>query len=69
MTNHHTHAAAHRVVSEDFGTTDWLALLDLWLRRARTRQALSALDPHLLADVALSERIRARECRKWFWQD
>jgi uncharacterized protein YjiS (DUF1127 family) len=69
MTNHHTHAAARPVSSEDFATSDWLALLDRWLQRARTRRALDALDPHLLADVALSERARVRECRKWFWQD
>lgn len=42
--------------------------LRLWQRHHRTRQQLSRLSDHQLADIGLRPEGRARECRKWFWQ-
>ncbi len=46
----------------------WALTVGLWLRRSRTRRDLRALEMYRLTDVGLSERQRAAECRKWFWQ-
>lgn len=40
----------------------------IWLRRARTRRHLRALEKHRLVDIGLTEVQRRRECAKWFWQ-
>lgn len=43
-------------------------VLMLWDQRRRTRQALSALDDHLLQDVGLTPREARREAGRYFWQ-
>jgi len=45
-----------------------LALLLLWLARARSRRALAALDARELDDVGIAPAARDAECRKRFWQ-
>jgi uncharacterized protein YjiS (DUF1127 family) len=40
----------------------------VWMRRARTRRHLRALEDHRLDDVGLSGDDRQGECAKWFWQ-
>jgi uncharacterized protein YjiS (DUF1127 family) len=47
---------------------DIAACFAIWLRRARTRRHLRALEAHRLADIGLSEGDRCREGSKWFWQ-
>ncbi len=45
-----------------------ISAIGLWLRRSRTRRDLRALEMYRLTDIGLSERQRADECGKWFWQ-
>ena len=40
----------------------------VWMRRARTRRHLRALEDHRLDDVGLSVEESRREGLKWFWQ-
>ncbi len=40
-----------------------------WNEVARQRQALRNLDPHLLADIGLTEKRAAREADRPFWDD
>ena len=40
----------------------------LWLRRSRTRRALTALDVRLLDDIGLTAGERRAECAKRFWR-
>jgi uncharacterized protein YjiS (DUF1127 family) len=39
-----------------------------WMERARQRQALAALDNHLLKDIGLTRTDILDEVRKPFWQ-
>jgi uncharacterized protein YjiS (DUF1127 family) len=39
-----------------------------WMERARQRQALAALDNHLLKDIGLTRTDIIDEVRKPFWQ-
>lgn len=39
-----------------------------WMERARQRQALAALDHHLLKDIGLNRTDVAAEVQKPFWQ-
>lgn len=39
-----------------------------WSTRARTRTALSDLDPHLLKDIGLTDDQAKTEANKRFWQ-
>jgi uncharacterized protein YjiS (DUF1127 family) len=58
---------AQRVASP----TAWRSCRDtirLWMQRARQRQALAELGPHLLRDIAVSYEEARREARKPFWQ-
>jgi len=42
--------------------------LAAWVRRHRTRQDLSHLEPHLLRDIGLDDLTVAAECAKPFWR-
>ncbi|HEY7688217.1 MAG TPA: DUF1127 domain-containing protein [Dongiaceae bacterium] len=53
----------HRLVVR---AVDWLAIC---YDRSRERQALRALDDHLLRDIGLSRSQVWREARKSFWQE
>jgi len=44
-----------------------IALLVHLMRRHRTRRQLAGLDARLLADIGLTETMRAGECARWFW--
>lgn len=45
-----------------------VGLLNLWQRRIRTRRALAAMDPRLLADIGLTpDEARHEVCRP-FWE-
>lgn len=50
----------------------WLyAVWIMWLRwrhYRRSRIHLGRLDHRLLADIGMPDRVRRRECTKWFWQ-
>ena len=41
----------------------------VWIGRSRTRQALAALDPHLLRDIGMEPDKAAIESDKPFWRD
>ena len=45
-----------------------VALLRTWAARRRQRHALAELDVTHLADIGIPHDARARECRKWFWE-
>jgi uncharacterized protein YjiS (DUF1127 family) len=42
--------------------------LRIWHHRAKSRLALSRLDPHLLDDIGISQRQAQDELRKPFWK-
>jgi uncharacterized protein YjiS (DUF1127 family) len=44
------------------------AVLALWLRRARERHALAALDDRLLRDIGITRYDAANESQKPFWR-
>lgn len=44
-----------------------VGMLALWGLRHRTRTQLSALDPHMLADIGLTEAQARKEVRRPFW--
>ena len=48
-----------------FNLIDTIAV---WTERRRQRQALAALDDHLLNDVGLSREQASREAAKPFWK-
>jgi uncharacterized protein YjiS (DUF1127 family) len=39
-----------------------------WIERSRQRQALAALERHLLEDIGLTPEDARREAEKPFWQ-
>ena len=43
-------------------------LFATWAERVRQRQALAALDDHMLRDVGITRLEAARECEKPFWR-
>lgn len=43
-------------------------LLETWRKRIRDRDALAAMEPHLLADIGLNRTTADREAQKPFWQ-
>ena len=42
-------------------------LVARWIERARQRQALGALDDHMLRDIGVTRVEARRECEKPFW--
>jgi len=44
------------------------ALLTMWIARTCQRNALAALDDHLLRDIGITRADAARECEKPFWR-
>jgi uncharacterized protein YjiS (DUF1127 family) len=64
--------ALHRIAAPRWrlapGLATLRALLRRWHRRRATRAHLNDLAPHLLADIGLDERARARECARPFWR-
>lgn len=40
-----------------------------WDDRARSRRALSRLEPHMLRDIGLTDTARQTECHKPVWAD
>ena len=52
-----------------FGTPrrGFAALVAMWTRRARTRQALKHLDAHMLRDIGLTDFEVRREVERPFW--
>ncbi|MDO8876623.1 MAG: DUF1127 domain-containing protein [Pseudolabrys sp.] len=68
----HSGAAAGQCAAmtiKDMTIKDVTVIVTVWLRRARTRRHLRALEAHRLADIGSSEEARRRECAKWFWQN
>jgi uncharacterized protein YjiS (DUF1127 family) len=64
----------HMQAKQSINPASWriaitIAAFRLWCQRAVTRRALRDLDARYLADVGLTERDRAAECAKWFWQE
>jgi uncharacterized protein YjiS (DUF1127 family) len=45
-----------------------LWVLRLWWQRGTTRRSLRHLEARQLQDAGLTDRDRATECAKWFWQ-
>lgn len=45
----------------------WM-LVARWIERACQRQALAALDDHMLRDIGITRVEAARECEKPFWR-
>jgi uncharacterized protein YjiS (DUF1127 family) len=62
-------AIVSHIVWPRLATVDWRRRLALWRRRHRSRIALRYLDARELDDIGLTEAERARECKKWFWQE
>ena len=44
-----------------------LGTLSLWLARARERDDLSRLEPHMLRDIGVTEEQAGKEWKKAFW--
>lgn len=58
----------HVMSSRRSRTGTALALVHVWIERARQRRALAALDDRSLQDIGLSRSTAAREIEKPFWQ-
>ena len=52
----------------DHSKRDWIALLKLWWRRARDREALAAMNEQSLRDIGITRYDAWYEARKPFWR-
>lgn len=63
---------AHAIFPTLSNASHWMGSvrtrLSIWLRRSRTRHALSNLDDHLLRDIGLNRTDQIHEAGKPFWR-